>query len=283
MIAALLLACAQGDDTPANDTAPVEATCQPSGTGYAIPSETDPSPAVAGTEVEYWLTIEDDAGCPIEDVQQAHERMVHTMFMSRDLASFQHVHHEDFYPLTAEDLRSATYHFPVTFPLAGNYLALYDFAHQNEYRYLTTWLAVEGAPAQAAAPVIDLSLVREVDGLRVELRWDVQPNAGYEASFTVTITENGEDVTDLAQYLGADGHAAFVSHDLAFATHTHAWFPGMEDMGPGMEMPHLYLGPALPFHYTFPGPGLYRTWVQFARDGDPERPITVPFDFEVAP
>ncbi|MES2642438.1 MAG: hypothetical protein V4850_23345 [Myxococcota bacterium] len=281
MIAVLLLACAQSGDT--GDSEVPEAACTASGTGYAIPSWTDPSPVEAGDEVEYWLTIEDDAGCAIEDVQQAHERMVHTMLISRDLSSFQHLHHEDYYALTAEDLRSGTFHFPVTFPLAGDYLALYDFAHENEYQYLTTWLTVGGAPAQMEAPVLDPSIVREVEGMRVELRWDVEPYAGYEASFTVTITEDGQDVTDLAQYLGADGHAAFVSHDLGFATHTHAWFPGMGDMAPGMEMPHLYSGPELPFHYVFPSPGQYRMWVQFARAADPERPFTVPFDFEVAP
>lgn len=281
MIAALLLACAPTGDS--GDSAALDAACTPSGSGYAVPSFTDPSPAEAGVEVEYRLTVQDDAGCAIEDVQQAHERMVHTMLISRDLASFQHLHHEDYYALTADDLRSGTYHFPVTFPLAGDYLALYDFAHQNEYQYLTSWLTVEGAPAQAAAPVPDLSLVKQVEGLQVELRWDVEPYAGYEASFTVTITEAGADVTDLAQYLGADGHAAFVSEDLGFATHTHAWFPGMGDMAPGMEMPHLYSGPELPFHYTFPTPGPHRMWVQFARAADPERPYTVPFDFEVAP
>jgi hypothetical protein len=282
MIAALLLACV-GGDAAVDDTAVTEVACTPTGTGYAIPSTTDPSPVEAGVEVEYWMTIEDDAGCAIEDVQQAHDRMVHTMFISRDLSSFQHLHHEDYYALTADDLRSATYHFPVTFPMAGDYLTLYDFAHENQYRYLTNWLTVGGAPAQAEAPVTDASIVREVEGLRVELRWDVEPYAGYEASFTVTITEDGEDVTDLAQYLGADGHAAFVTHDLGFATHTHAWFPGMEEMAPGMEMPHIYLGPELPFHYAFPTPGPYRMWVQFARGADPERPFTVPFDFEVAP
>ncbi|MDP2308964.1 MAG: hypothetical protein Q8P18_23275 [Pseudomonadota bacterium] len=279
---ALLLACASGGDTDGDSAAP-DPACTPSGTGYAIPSWTDPAPIEAGVEVEYWFTVEDDAGCPIEDLQQAHERMVHTLFISRDLSSFQHEHHEDHHALTADVLRSATYHFPVTFPLAGDYLALYDFAHQNQYLNLTNWLTVGGEPAQMAAPVPDLSTVRDVEGMQIELRWDVAPFAGYEASFTVIVTESGADVTDFAQYLGADGHAAFVTHDLAFSTHTHAWFPGMEDMGPGMEMPHLYLGPELPFHYTFPTPGPHRMWVQFSRQADPERPFTVPFDFEVAP
>lgn len=283
MIISLLLACTQGGDTSAVDTAPAGGDCTPSGTGYAIPSWTEPAPIQAGAEVEYWISIEDDAGCAIEDVQQAHERMIHSMFISRDLASFQHLHHEDFYDLTADDLRAATYHFPITFPMAGDYLVLYDFAHQNEFRYLTEWLTVEGAPAQEAAPVPDDALVKEVDGLQVELVWDVEPYAGYEAAFTVTITEGGAPVTDLAQFLGADGHAAFVSHDLGFSTHTHAWFPGMEDMAPGMEMPHVYTGPEVPFHYTFPNPGLHRMWVQFSRSADPERPFTIPFDFEVAP
>jgi hypothetical protein len=90
-------------------------------------------------------------------------------------------------------------------------------------------------------------------------------------------------VTDLVPWLGADAHAAFVSLDLAWTSHTHAWFPGMENMTPGMEMPPLYTGPTVPFHFLFERAGAHKAWVQFARADDPETPYVVPFVFEVAP
>ncbi|MDP2316281.1 MAG: hypothetical protein Q8P41_25510 [Pseudomonadota bacterium] len=251
-------------------------------TAYAVGVTTDPATPIAGEEAELTLQVVDQLGRPIEDLQQSHERMVHSLFISRDLASFQHVHHEDFAELDVEALRQATFQFPITFPAAGDTLAVFDFAHQNVYQQDTAWIEVVGDTAQLPSPEEDFSTEREVDGLHVTLTWDVEPYAEFEGAWTITITENGEDVTDLTQWLGADGHVAIVSADLGFATHTHAWFPGMEEMGPGHEMPHLYAGPTLPFHYHFPVGGIYKMWVQFARSDAPEVAYTAAFMFRVA-
>jgi hypothetical protein len=276
--ALLLLSCAA--DSPGSDSAACESGRVPS--DYVVAVETTPATIVAGEEVELTLAVMDEEGCPVDDLQESHERMVHTVLISRDLESFQHLHHEDFYAITADDLRAATFHFPVTFPAAGEVLAVFDFAHRNQWLQETSPLDVTGEPAQRDAPNLDVVTEVTVDDVHVSVAWDVEPVAGAEAAVTLTLTEEpGMPVTDLVPWLGADGHVVFVRADLASPGHTHAWFPGMDAMSPGMKMTPLYPGPTLPFHYLFPTAGTWKAWFQFARSGRPDEPYVVPIVFEV--
>lgn len=272
----LLLACA--DKTPGDlDTGPEI-------TETFLRWSTDPDPLQAGEEGTFTIEISDQLGRPVEDLQENHERMVHTIFISADWSTFAHLHHEDYAALNAEDLRQATFHFPLTLPAAGDVLLLFGYAHRNQWIYAEDHLLVEGSPAQAAAPDTTVNSLASADGLVAELTWSTPPVAGYEASWTITVYDaEGAPVQDLAQTLGADAHCALVNEDLSWGSHTHAWFPDMDNMAPGMDMPHLYTGPDLPFVYSFPAPGTYKMWVQVARDSAPGLITTLPFVFEVDP
>jgi hypothetical protein len=205
------------------------------------------------------------------------------VLVSKDLSSFQHLHMEDYYPLTADALRAATFHFPVTLPYAGEYRLVFDYAHENQWLQTDDWMTVDGDVPQLDAPVEDWSTTQVVDGMQIELVWDNNPVATYEAQWHIHITQDGADVTDLVQYLGADAHALLITEDASWAAHTHAWVPGLETMSPDMSMGHLYPGPDLPFHFTFPAPGNYKAFIQFARAADPDTAFVVPFWIEVSP
>jgi hypothetical protein len=279
MNALLLLACTAAD-APADtaDTGPVAIT------DYVATLLTDPDPPVAGAPAAVSVQITDQDGRPVEDLQQSHARMVHTVFVSADLRDFQHLHQEDVAPLTADDLRAATFGFPATFPAAGRYVASVDFAHRDLYQSARVELSVTGSPAQQAEPWLEVSDTAEDGGVTATLRWDAEPYAGVEAAWAVILADaGGQPITDVVQWLGADGHVAMVSADLARLTHSHAWFPGMEDMAPGHPMPSLYPGPEIPFHYVFSEPGWHRMWVQLARAGAPDEPLVFSFAFEVGP
>ncbi len=273
----LILACAGGaDKTETGDTSDVGVT------GYQVLWSVSPDPLVAGETGELTLQVVDQLGRPIENLQVNHQRMVHTVLVSDDWSTFQHLHHEDFAELSADDLRNATFHFPVTLPYGGRYLVLFDYAHQDAWLQTTGELVVTGEPAQAEAPDTTPTTSAEVDGLNVTLTWEVPATLGIESAWSLDIqTADGEDVTDLTQYLGADGHAAVVNEAVDQGTHTHAWFPGMGDMTPSMEMPHQYSGPYLPFHYVFEEAGPHKMWVQFTREST-ETVYVVPFVFDVA-
>jgi hypothetical protein len=248
---------------------------------YAVAASTDPDPPVAGEQAQLTLTV--TRGCyAVQDLQQTHERMVHTFVISDDLQSFQHVHQEDFTPITADNLRTGTFAFPVTFPFAGESILAFDYASENKYLQSLDRVDVVGEPAQLGAPVIDLSGVATDRDVTATLVLDVAPVAGEEAAWHVHLTDaEGADVTDVTPWLGADAHAALISTDLAFVGHTHAYVEGMANVPPGHEMPHLYDGPDIPFRYTFSAAGVEKTWVQFARVGAPDAPYTIPLMFEV--
>lgn len=273
---ALAIACTTETPTDSADSGTSEIT------DYVVTFQTDPDPLVAGEAGRFSFQVADQDGNPIQDLQTTHERMAHVQFVSRDLTSFQHLHHEDFAALTGDDLRDASFGFPLTLPLAGEYLAVFDFAHRNQYLAESGWLTAAGEPGQAAAPDLTPVAVAEAEGVTGTLAWDAPPVPGYQSSFTVHLTDSaGADVTDLVQYLGADAHAFIAVSDLSWTAHTHAWFPDMENVAPGHPMPQVYTGPDLPFKYVLPVAGTYRAWVQLTRAGAPDTPIVLVYTFTV--
>lgn len=271
----VLLACAGEGGESAVDTGAVG---EP---GYSVVWSTEPDPLLAGEEGTFTERILLD-GEPIPDLQANHERFVHTLFVSADLASFTHTHMEDFTEITATAIRSSTFSFPLTLPYSGDYLVAFDYAHHDAWIQGTDRITVGGSVPQREEPALDFASSVATGGLVVSLTWDVPAVPGYESIFTVHLTtESGEEVTDLIPWLGADGHVVLVDANLGWISHTHAWFPDMQNMTPGMTMPHVYDGPDLPFHYTFPVSGTYKMWVQFVRASAPDTIYAVPFAFTI--
>jgi hypothetical protein len=270
-----VLACA-----PDAATAP-DATTTP--TDYAVRWSTDPAPPRAREEARFSATLTDQDGTPIEDLQRSHARMLHTLFLSADLRDFLHLHQEDFAPVTAVDLRAGTFAFPVTFPSAGEWTLAFDFAHRDQYVARADTLLVGGSPAQDA-PDVTPTDTSTSDGVTGTIRFATLPAAGLRTDWTITLEDAaGVPVADVVPWLDADAHAVLASADLAWVTHTHAWFPGMEAMAPGHAMPHLYDGPEFPFQAVFEVPGPNVVWVQFARVDAPDSPVTLRFVVEVTP
>ncbi len=266
-----------GQDSSGADSESAEVT------GYQVVWSSDPAPMQAGAESQFTLQVQDQDGRAIDDLQQNHERMVHAIFVSADLASFTHTHQEDYTPITADNLRNSTFSFPLTLPLAGRYFMMFDYAHQNNWLQSTDDLVVEGAPAQAATPDLTPNAEATDAGVHASLIWTSAPVAAFEADWTIHLTDaDGNDVSDIVPFLGADAHCILVNAETTWGSHTHAWFPDMARMTPSMTMPHLYPGPDIPFAYTFPAGGTYKIWVQFQRESNPGYVYAVPFVFDVA-
>ena len=278
MVAALTACVGKPGDSGSDSVADVPVTA------FTLDYRTDPDPPVAGEPAELTYSLLDQNGDPVENLQQNHQRMVHVIVLSEDLTSFEHKHHEDQYDVTADDLRTATFHVTEVFPYSGNFLIAFDYAYANQYYQSTVLEEVGGDVPQLDAPVEDLSTTVTGEGYTAEISWDVAPIAGFESQVWVHVTDpDGAEVTDMTQWLGADAHLVMVRADLGWIAHTHAYIEGMDKVPPDHDMPHEYSGPDLPFRYTFSNAGLYKAWVQFAREGAPDDPVTIPFMFEVSP
>ncbi|WP_406416053.1 hypothetical protein OH809_40435 [Streptomyces sp. NBC_00873] len=223
--------------------------------GYTLALDT---PAVAaGGRTGIRFAIEDDAGRKVTAFRREHGKELHFILASRDLTEYRHLH-----PVRAAD---GTWSTSVDLPKAGDYRAFADFTPAAEGAKNVTLgadLPVSGAYRPAALPAARSTT--EVEGYRVALGGELR--AGRESELELTISRNGEPVTDLQPYLGAYGHlVALRSGDLAYL-HVHP-----NDGGPG---------PAVSFTATAPSAGMYRLFLDFQHEG---KVRTAAFTVEVKP
>jgi hypothetical protein len=242
------------DDPPAHDThqdaaagTPVPAAL-PAGLavsqdGYRLDLETttvDPD-----VPAELRLTIHGPDGRAVTAFDVAHEKELHLVVVSRDLRRYAHVHPErdehGTWTVTAPPLPAGSYRVYADFVPAG-----------GEGMTLAADLSVPGH--YTPRPVPEPSHETTVDGYDVAFEGELV--AGQESELTVTVTRDGEPVSDLDPYLGALGHlVAIRDGDLAYL-HVH---PRGETEGPG--------GPEVRFAVDVPTAGTYGLYFDFSHGG----------------
>ncbi|MFD9504269.1 hypothetical protein [Streptomyces sp. NPDC060035] len=200
----------------------------------------------AAQESELRFAVRDGSGRPVTAYQREHDKELHLILASRDLATYRHLH-----PTRAAD---GTWSTPVALPAAGDYRVFADFvpgAKNAPDVTLGADLAVAGTykPAELAKP----SRTATVDGYTVTLNGELRPGAAEALTFDVS--RAGRPVTDLQPYLGAYGHlVALRAGDLAYL-HVHP------DGEPGDDSTES--GPGVSFTSTAPSSGTYRLFLDF--------------------
>lgn len=192
------------------------------------------------------FTVLDRAGHPVRRYDTVHERDMHVIVASLDLATFRHVH-----PVLGADGR---WRVTVGLPESGAYRVFADFSTGGDAHVLAADMIAGGvthahdhvlpAPAaEAAAP----------GGYRVTLAADT-PDGGAVTTLRYAVTRGGAPVTGIVPYLGAAGHVvALREGDLGYA-HVH-------------PVTRTADGGRLEFQAHMPGPGRHRVFLQFRHDG----------------
>ena len=213
--------------------------------GYTVTTDERQLSGAAGATFEFQITGPD--GAVVRDFELRHERELHLILVDTDLGTFAHLH-----PALDSD-GTWTVDLPALEP--GGYRAIADFAPAGGPELaLGRDRAVPRAVAPAPPPPIAASA--EVDGYEVTLSGT--PSAGASSEVTLTVTKDGQPVTDLEPYLGAFGHlVALRAGDLAYL-HVHP----IEDVDGGGG------GPDVSFGIDVPSPGDYRLFFDFAHDGE---------------
>ena len=201
-----------------------------------------------GRDVGISFTIDGPDGEPVTDYDVEHEKRLHLIAVRRDFTGFQHVHPElgsDGTWSTGLDLTS------------GQWRLFADFkAADADALTLGTDLAVVGdyRPAKESSGEVRTA---KVDGYTVELAGNLKP--GSDSKLTLSVSKDGNPVTDLQPYLGAYGHlVALREGDLAYL-HVH---PDGEP-NDGKTEP----GPEVVFYASVPSQGGYRLYLDFKHDG----------------
>ncbi|MGK5171486.1 hypothetical protein [Geodermatophilus sp. CPCC 205761] len=250
-------------DTASHDTAPhgetpaespMDTGAQASAAGTHLPGGLQVSengytfdaagslPAGAATLVSFQILGPD--GQPVTAYDTAHDEDLHLIAVRRDLTGYQHVH-----PELAPD---GTWSIPLDLT-AGEWRLFADFdpAGPAEPLVLGTDVAVAGD--YTPQPLPEPAPTAEVDGYTVTLDGELAP--GQESQLTLSVSRDGQPVTDLQPYLAAYGHlVALRDGDIAYL-HVH---PAGEP-GDGTTAP----GPDITFYATAPSAGEYRLFLDF--------------------
>ncbi|WP_371668358.1 hypothetical protein OG985_12275 [Streptomyces sp. NBC_00289] len=237
-----------GDGHAGHASAPAVGGLRASEGGYTLDLET--TRVAAGRRTDLRFTVRDGDGRALTAYQREHDKELHLVLASRDLTTYRHLH-----PARAAD---GTWSTPVDLPRAGGYRVFADFTPARkgaENLTLGTDLAVSGPYAPKGLPTSGVTA--EVDGYQVELAGELRPGAAGELKLTVS--RDGEPVTDLQPYLGAYGHlVALRAGDLAYLhVHPHG------EPGDGATEP----GPDISFTATAPSSGTYRLFLDFRHEG----------------
>ena len=185
--------------------------------------------------------ILDPGGRPVTDMDVAHERRMHLIVASRDLAHFRHVH-----PVAGAD---GTWVADLDLPAAGAYRAFADFSHAGLPRTLGADLLVDG-PLRARALPEPSDTATGAGGYAAEV---VERTArDGETRLAYRVTRAGRPVSGITPYLGAAAHVvALREGDLAFI-HAHADDPAAD----GLLRAAVHAGP-----------GRYRVFIEFRHAG----------------
>jgi uncharacterized cupredoxin-like copper-binding protein len=232
----------------------------------------------AGTAANLMFTVKDTAGQIVRDLQTVHEKPMHLLVVSKDLAEFYHIH--------PEPQADGSYAVPHVFPNGGDYRLYADFTPPNAGQTVEPIeLKIAGTEREKTALAPDQKFEKTVDSLRVVMKPSADIKAGQELmlDFQAFDAATGKPATDLQNYLGELAHFVIISEDLKDFVHAHPMSKGEHDsMKNSVHNDHHSDGHAhvggetetekislsqVAAHTTFPRIGRYKIWAQFQRGG----------------
>ncbi len=257
---------------------------------YVMDLNVEPQ-AEAGKETVLSFAVKDKDGKPFNKLKIVHEKLMHLLIVSDDLAFFDHVH--------PEQQADGTFKLNYKFGEGGTYKLYADFTPENSPQIVNVFdVPVGGTPRQKTTLTADKEFTKTVDGLTFTMKTGSELKAAKGVALNFFVTDaRGKPVTDLQPYLGAMAHFVVISADGAKFLHVHAeagettetrgtgGHEGHTDQHGEMEMdvkPDVKdkETPTVMAHTEFPTGGLYKLWGQFQRNG---KIFTAPFVLDVAP
>ncbi|TDC56165.1 hypothetical protein E1281_08635 [Actinomadura sp. KC345] len=215
--------------------------------GYTlVPRRTTLEP---GKRTDFRFTINGPDGKPVTGFQPLHGKRLHLIVARRDLSGFQHLH--------PAEAGGGVWTVPITLPKAGVYRFFTDVQPDGVKEQLTLGTDITAPGDLRPTPLPKPEQVAKVDGYEVKLSGDLAP--GRSSELTLSVSKDGEPVTDLQPYLEAYGHLVVLRQgDLAYL-HVH---PDGEP-GDGKTEP----GPGISFFAEAPSSGAYRLYLDFKHGG----------------
>ncbi len=221
------------------------------------------------------FSLQDGNKNPIKEMDIAHEKLFHTIIISRDFSIFSHIHPESS-PMTTQEMKSSgIFAINYTFAKSGQYLIGTDFSVKN--KTFSKWFManVSGEPSQKAQS--DFSMEKNFKGYNVRLSVNPQIiKSAQKAELMYHFEKNGAPITDMEPYLSAPMHISVAKDDLSVFIHTHGELSSedmsmndsnmMMDGNMNMDVPKNF-GPDVKAHIAFPSAGIYDVFGEFMHNG----------------
>lgn len=238
---------------------------------YRVDLATTPAEPKPGEKTEIVLTprrTKDDS--IMKDLEIVHEKPMHLILVSQNLATFQHLH-----PAAGAD---GVYRVETVFEQGGNHLAFVDLTPKGDRNQVFPLaLRVSGKAGSFSLKGNTKLPAKLPGGYSVQLK--LSPGAKAETPVTLTyrISKDAKQVTNLSEYLGAGGHLVIISEDTTQYVHAHP--PGgHQHQEASATVASAAAGPEIVFMATFPRKGKYASWMQFQHQG---KVHTAPFAIDV--
>lgn len=239
-----------------------------------------PESIVASQPTQFQVNITDDQGNPVSDLAIEHDRYLHVVLIGQDLATFAHIHPDTQPTFSADDLAAGSFTVTHTFPAAGQYLVILDYAVNSQPfsdQFLVDVAATDESETLQPFEPNQTSLVQTIEDYQVSLTVPERISANQEYLFRYHLTKQGQPLTDLEPYLAAAMHVAIVKSDFTSATHTHGQIslPGsmfFQTLFQSYSNFHAHFvpdafGPDIDVPIVFPEPGMYVIFGEFAHQG----------------
>ncbi|MEZ4822521.1 MAG: heavy metal-binding domain-containing protein [Ignavibacteria bacterium] len=238
---------------------------------YSLKLTSLPQDPKAGDEVtlNFYLT-NNETKQQVKELDVVHEKILHLIIVSKNLAYFDHLHPE----MNSDGSLSVK----TKFEKGGKYILFADLTPkgENSNQVFDIPLVVEGNPVEEISMAPRNSF--ETDGYTASMTTDLTESViNKSTEIVVDIKKNGQDVTNLKNYLGALGHMVIISEDASLYLHVH---PMEQETGEEKEHDHsgsgemkmdsdkmTKSGPSVAFHTEFPEAGIYKVFAQFNPGG----------------
>ncbi len=255
---------------------------------FKVDFKSEPGTMQAGQPSMLAFTVKDKQGGVVKDLPIVHEKPMHLLIVSKDLAEFYHVH--------PEQSADGSYRVSHVFPNGGDYKLYADFTPKDAVQVVEQIdVKVAGTERAKVALQPDASFEKSVESLKVLMKPSAEIKAGQELTldFQAFDASSGKPATDLQNYLGEIAHFVIISEDMKDFVHAHPMAKGekMGDMKTDEKKADDHAADGhnhstmegetkktsaseVSAHTAFPRAGLYKLWAQFQRGG---KVISVPF------
>lgn len=220
---------------------------------FRLELSSSPKKPKAGEPATLYLRVVDrlDPKAAHSAFETLHEKLMHLIVVSKDLAQFRHEHPE----IQAD----GSFVLQLAFATGGEYHVFADVAPRGSGgQILFSKLKVDG-PTRSDAQQ-RLSSTINVGSTSVEItptQIPLETRKTFLLPVILRDSADGRSVQDLEPYLGAMAHLILIHEDALTFVHSHP-----------DERPET---PVIPGNVTFlvrlPKPGLYKAWLQFVRAG----------------